>query len=233
MINNNDNQRTLEWHRMRWGCITGSKVGDLMGKGRGKDAVFSQTAMTYIYEIAGQRNMRQEWIDDDEVFADYIVQTCITNKAMQWGIDNEDAAIRTFLTAFYPNGNAEVSEVSSCKHDTIEHFAASPDGILLDRETGEQSVIEVKCPNIATFMKYRTEIHDAESLKACKAEYYWQMQAEMACTGLTEGRFITYHPYEKTPLHVAVIKRNDDDVAAMEERVKLANVFIEEIINKK
>ena len=32
-----EEQRTIGWYRARMGKITGSKVYDLMGKGRGKD----------------------------------------------------------------------------------------------------------------------------------------------------------------------------------------------------
>ena len=44
MITDNVEQRSLEWHRMRCGCITGSKVADIMKSGRKKDDVFSDTA---------------------------------------------------------------------------------------------------------------------------------------------------------------------------------------------
>lgn len=40
MITDNVEQRSLEWHRMRCGCITGSKVADIMKSGRKKDEVF-------------------------------------------------------------------------------------------------------------------------------------------------------------------------------------------------
>lgn len=40
MITDNVEQRSLEWHRMRCGCITGSKVADIMKAGRKKDEIF-------------------------------------------------------------------------------------------------------------------------------------------------------------------------------------------------
>ena len=81
-------------------------------------------------------------------------------------------------------------------------------------------------------MKYRTLIHDAASLKETEPKYYWQMMAEMSCTGATSGIFITYCPWLSKPIHWSEIDRNEDDVKLMESRVMLANEFIEEIINK-
>lgn len=55
MITDNVEQRSLTWFRNRVGHITGSKVADLMKSGRKKDEVFSDTAKSYLYQIAGER----------------------------------------------------------------------------------------------------------------------------------------------------------------------------------
>ena len=44
MITDNVEQRSLEWHRIRCGCITGAKVADIMMFGRKEDEGFSETA---------------------------------------------------------------------------------------------------------------------------------------------------------------------------------------------
>ena len=81
-------------------------------------------------------------------------------------------------------------------------------------------------------MKYRLLIHDAASLKETEPKYYWQMMAEMSCTVAKSGTFITYTPWLTKPMHHAEIERVEDDIKLMEERVILANEFIEQIINK-
>ena len=124
-----------------------------------------------------------------------------------------------------------MAELSSCKHDTIPYFAASPDGAIYGRDGGDIKIIEVKCPNINTYMKYRTLIHDAASLKETEPKYYWQMMAEMSCTGAKGGIFIVYCPWLSKPIHWAEIDRVEDDIKLMEDRVILANDFINEIIN--
>lgn len=230
MITDNVEQRSLTWFRSRVGFLTGSKVADIMKSGRKKDEVFSDTAKSYLYQIAGERLFNPDFLNDDDIFQDYIDQVSVNTKAMQWGSDQEDAAKSLFMQMNFPEG--EIVELSSCKHDTIPYFAASPDGAIYGRDGEGLKIIEVKCPNINTYMKYRTLIHDAASLKETEPKYYWQMMAEMSCTGATSGIFITYCPWLSKPIHWAEIDRNGDDVKLMEARVILANEFIDEIINK-
>ncbi len=230
MITDNIEQRSLDWFRSRIGQITGSKVADIMSSGRKKDETFSQAGRAYLYQVAAERLFNPDFLNDDDVFQDYIDQTSFTTKAMQWGSEQEDAAKSLYMTINCPDG--EMTELSSCKHDTIPHFAASPDGAIYDRDGKDIRIIEVKCPNINTYMKYRDLIHDAVSLKDTEPKYYWQMMAEMSCTGAKSGVFITYCPWLSKPIHWADIERNEEDIKLMEERVVLANQFIEEIINK-
>ena len=229
MITDNVEQRSLEWHRMRCGCITGSKVADIMKSGRKKDEVFSETAKAYLFQVAGERLFNPTFLNDDGIFQDYIDQVSVNTKAMQLGADQEDAAKSLFMQMNFPEG--EMVELSSCKHDTIPHFAASPDGAIYGRDGEDLKIIEVKCPNINTYMKYRTLIHDAASLKETEPKYYWQMMAEMSCTGAKGGIFIVYCPWLSKPIHWAEIDRVEDDINLMEQRVILANDFINEIIN--
>lgn len=230
MITDGIEQRSLEWFRSRVGNITGSKVAEIMKSGRKKDELWSDTAKSYLYQIAGERLFNPDFLNDDDVFQDYIDQTSFTTKAMQWGSDQEDAAKSLYMTMNFPEG--EIVELSSCQHDTIPHFAASPDGAIYGRNKEDIRIIEVKCPNINTYMKYRSLIHDAASLKETEPKYYWQMMAEMSCTGAKSGIFITYCPWLSKPIHWAEIERMEEDIRLMEERVILANQFIDEIINK-
>ena len=229
MITDNVEQRSLEWHRLRCGCITGSKVADIMKSGRKKDEVFSETAKAYLFQVAGERLFNPAFLNDDDIFQDYIDQVSVNTKAIQWGSDQEGAAKSLFMQMNFPEG--EITELSSCKHDTIPYFAASPDGAIHWSDGEDLKIIEVKCPNINTYMKYRTLIHDAASLKETEPKYYWQMMAEMSCTGAKGGIFIVYCPWLSKPIHWAEIDRVEDDIKLMEDRVILANDFINEIIN--
>lgn len=230
MINDNYKQHSIDWFRLRCGCITGSKVADIMSSGRKKEDLFSQVGKSYLYQIAGERLFNPDFLNDDDIFQDYIDQVSVNTKAMQWGADMEDQAKACFCQ-LPQNEGIEIADVSSCKHDTIPYFAASPDGAIYIRDGIDIKIIEVKCPNINTYMKYRTLIHDAASLKETEPKYYWQMMAEMSCTGAKGGIFIVYCPWLSKPIHWAEIDRVEDDIKLMEDRVILANDFINEIIN--
>ncbi len=229
MINVSDSQHDISWYRARCGQITGSKVSDIMKSVRSKGETFSETAKTYLYQVAGERLFNPDFLGDDDVFADYIEETNITTRAMRWGTEQEDAARRLAADIL----GYDIEEVSLCAHDTIPHFAASPDGMIrnIDGE-GHLGVLEIKCPNIGTFMRYRHLVHSAADLKAVKPEYYWQMMAEMDCTGAVSGVFVTYCQWLSAPFHYANIERVEDDIKLMEERVALANEFIDNIISK-
>lgn len=229
MISSKEAQRSPEWMRARLGRVTGSKVSVLMASGRKKDDLFSAAGKSYLYQLAAERQFNPDFLNDDEIFSDYIQQVDITTKAMQWGIDNEDSA----RSLFEEITGKEVIEVSTCPHDTIKNFAASPDGMIrnIDGE-GDMGVLEIKCPNLGTYAQYKAEVHGAEDLKRVKPEYYWQMQAEMDCTGAIYGEFVVYCPWLSDPIHIVHIARMDDDIKLMEEKVMAANEFIDGIINK-
>lgn len=226
MISDFIEQRTLAWQRVRFGSITGSKVSDIMKSGRKKDEMWSETAKSYLYQIAAERLFNPDFLNDDDIFQDYINQTNVTTRAMQWGVEQEQSARELYAKI----SGVDVEAVGSCAHDTIPHFAASPDGIIY--RDNDNKVLEIKCPTLATHMRYVAEINDGATLKTVKPEYYWQVMAEMACTGSKSADFVSYCAWLTHPIHIVHIERNDEDIALMEERVKLANDFIDEIIKK-
>jgi hypothetical protein len=230
MIDVTTEQRSLDWFRARLGHATGSKISDIMTASRKKDEVFGDTAKTYLKTLAFERTLNQEVVNDDQAFQDYLDEVNVTSKAMRIGTEREDEAVNCFKDVF--EEQYEITEVSSCKHDTIPFFAASPDRILRDKQTGEIGILEVKCPTGGVHIGYLAEIKNAASLKAVKKEYYWQMMAEMSCTGAKYGVFLSYNPWSKYPAHVVYIERNEEDIKQLEERVVLANQFIEEYIKK-
>lgn len=61
-------QRTKEWKIQRLGYFTGSRIADLMVSGRGKGELFGKTAMSYIYSVASERNLRDAVMSDDTVW---------------------------------------------------------------------------------------------------------------------------------------------------------------------
>lgn len=215
-------QRTLEWYRARLGYITGSQVGLLMKSGRAKDKVFSDMALIYLYELAGERSLNPEMVKDDDMFTFYIEQTTSPSKAMRFGTEQEENARAMYVQLT----NREVTEVGLCHHPKIKHLASSPDGITADGDV--MGCVEIKCPALSTFSKYVVEIHDNKSLKEVKPEYYWQCQNHMACTEAKFCDFIVYCPFVENPIHIVRIKRDEEAIALIMERVELAEQIIEE-----
>lgn len=226
MIVDNIEQRSLEWFRLRCGCFSGSKIGDLMKSGKKKEQIFGETAMTYIYKVAAERMINPVFIEDDDLFGQYVESQQIYSKAIIWGQEQEDNAKDLLMRK---NPEWELADVSSCKHDTIPHFAASPDAIVYDRK--KLMVVEVKCPQPSTFAKYLVQIKGNESLKNTEPNYYYQMMAEMACTGAESGIFVAYCPWLINPIHIVPIERDSETIKAIEERVIKANEIVEQIIN--
>lgn len=228
MIDYNDNQRTLEWYRQRLGNITGSRCGDLMKTGRKKEDTFGDTAKSYIMQLAAERMLNPAVVNDDDIFAEYVEFTTVTSKTMRFGSEQEANARELFARMTHVN----IVEPSSCKHDSIPHFAASPDGIILDAQKHPLACLEIKCPKVDTFVKY-LDITDGATLKDINPTYYYQVQAEMMCTNTCLCYFVVYSPWLLHPIHVARIERNDDDTAALSERILLANKLINEITNER
>lgn len=226
MIDEVTEQRSAGWFKARLGNFTGSQVGNLMTSAREKGKVFGKTAEHYIEQIAGERMINPVYINDDELFQQYLDYASISTKDMRWGQEQESAARELYAKMTY----SMVAEVSSCKHDTIPHFAASPDAIVIGFDGSILRCLEIKCPKIATFIKYMSII-DGASLKATEPMYYWQVMAEMECTGAPAADFIAYNPWLVNPIHIATIERDEEAINALKERVQLANQLIKDKYN--
>ncbi|XP_035679573.1 uncharacterized protein LOC118417915 [Branchiostoma floridae] len=123
-----------------------------------------------------------------------------TQRAMDWGVENEINAVATlcskFLPAFLPH--CVFYEVGSFKVDLgSTTLLVSPDGMIYDTEAGTiLAVVEIKCP-------YSGKIHDT-----IPTRYYLQVQAEMAALGVQTCFFVSYTTSSTTVFEVS----EDQDV---------------------
>jgi len=122
-------QRTDEWFTARLGCVTASRIVDVMMKP----------------STAGYQNYRAQLVcerltaERTETF---------TSAAMQHGTDTEPQA-----RAFYSiETGATVAETGFVPHPTIPMTGASPDGLV-----GADGLVEIKCPQPATHIKMLTD----------------------------------------------------------------------------
>lgn len=100
----------------------------------------------------------------------------------------EDAARRAYEEK---TGNI-VALCGFARHDTIDNFGASPDGLL-----GADGCLEIKCPTVDTFTRWILE-------KDMPPDYKPQMLAQMAVTKRKWCDFVAFFP-------------TDADVAAVED----------------
>jgi len=227
MIDNTIDQRSLDWFRARLGNITGSRVGDLMKSSKTKGELFGDTAKSYLYQLAGERKMNKDIVDDDEMFQEYLDQTCVTSKAMRFGTETEGDARTVYMNLT----GRDIQEVSSCKHDIIPNFASSPDGVYYELNF-LKGCIEIKCPNVNTYIKYAVEINDNMSLKKVNPQYYYQCQSHMMCTGAVWCDFVIYCPWLSNPIKIIRITPDIEAVNLIIDRVMAANEFIDNITSK-
>lgn len=119
-------QGTEQWHAMRLGKATASRIADIIAKGKG--GAESKSRLNYRAELVVER----------------LTQTAtegFTSGAMQWGTEQEPNARIIYETEY----GMSVSQAAFIDHPSIEMTGASPDGLV-----GDDGLVEIKCPNTAT-----------------------------------------------------------------------------------
>ena len=124
-------QGTPEWHQLRLGKVTASRVSDVMAK--------IKTG-----ESASRKNYRAELVVQRLTG---LPSESFTNAAMEWGTATEPMA----RIAYEIEKEVLVEQVGFIEHPTIAMFGCSPDGLAHD------GMIEIKCPNSATHIEYLTD----------------------------------------------------------------------------
>jgi putative phage-type endonuclease len=122
-------QGTDEWHELRRGKVTASRVADILAKTKTGPSASRQN---YLIELALQRTTKT-------------IEPSYTNAAMEWGTQTEPQA----RVAYEVNTHNFVDQVAFIDHPTIAGFGCSPDGLV-----GKDGLIEIKCPNSATHWEY-------------------------------------------------------------------------------
>ncbi|MCL8308904.1 lambda exonuclease family protein [Pseudomonas putida] len=192
-------QRSAEWFAARLGCVTASRVKDVMASGRG--GAPSATRKNYMMELLCERLTGQQSGPD------------LSNKpAVQRGVELEPFA----CMAYEADKGLMVVETGLVMHPSISGFGASPDGLV-----GDDGVLEIKCPNTATHIAtMQSERHDPQ--------YEWQMLAQMACTGRAWADFVSYDDRLPEPLQY-VCHRFERDFKRIREMEAEIKAFLEEL----
>lgn len=120
-------QGSPEWHALRIGKVTASRVSDVVAKTK---TGWGASRANYMAELIAER-LTGEPADK------------FTNAAMAWGTEKEPDA----RAAYEFFRDAQVVEVAFIDHPAIGMTGASPDGLV-----GDHGLVEIKCPNTATHL---------------------------------------------------------------------------------
>lgn len=120
-------QGSPEWHALRIGKVTASRVSDVIAKTK---TGWGASRANYMAELIAERLTGEP----AEKFS---------NAAMAWGTEKEPDA----RAAYEFFRDAQVVEVAFIDHPAIGMTGASPDGLV-----GDQGLVEIKCPNTATHL---------------------------------------------------------------------------------
>lgn len=167
-------QRSYQWFRMRLGVITASGVSAVLAKPG------SATRDGYMAELIAE-------------IATGAPGEPVSAKAMQWGIEQEPAAIETYS---FNTGHA-VRQIPFIYGKGMR-FGCSPDGVM-----GEKT-LEIKCP-------FNTRYHIELIVDGrMKKEYQEQVQFQMYVAGTNEVDFLSFDPrMQKHMDFMVTVERSD------------------------
>lgn len=160
-------QGSQEWHRMRAGVITASRVHDIIKSGRKKGS-YSEARARYMKELIAQ--VCTGLLPDE-----------INAKQLHWGKDNEPKA----RELYDPWGDHQITEIAFIYSDDMR-CGVSPDSLVDDN-----GALEIKCPWTTT--QYIDQLLGGDP----KPEYLTQIQYSLWITKREYWDFANYDPRMK------------------------------------
>jgi len=197
-------QGSEEWHAVRLGKVTASRLGDLMKKTKYGESTYKTRLRM---ELAIER------------ITNTSASSTVMNKAMHDGIEREPDA----RTLFEAVTGKEVALSGSHDHPEIVNTSASPDGLL----RGENAILEIKCPTHTTHAKNLM----ADGMDK---RYLFQVQWQIACTESTHGYFVSYHPDFPPEIRLKWVRveRDDEVIAQITDEVRKFDIEVEDLVAK-
>ena len=161
---------TDEWYKVRLGKWTGSKMDLLFKKGRAKDQIFGEAALTHIDVLISQilTGMEEE----------------ATGKHIDWGLAHEFDAKERYQQIL----NIKVKDAGFFVFNTLS--GSTPDFITEDCS----GVGEIKCPGALKTYCQIAQLQTVEELKDYDPLYYHQPQSHIYFTGAEYCDFIAFDP---------------------------------------
>lgn len=182
-------QGTQEWKEARLGCVTASRVADVIARTK---TGYGASRTNYAAQLIAERLTG-------------VVTESFVNAAMQWGTETEDSA----RAAYEFQTGIVVEQVGFILHPTISMTGASPDGLA-----GDDGLVECKCPNTATHIETLISGKIAEKYMT---QMYWQMACTSRkwCDFVSFDPRMPEH----MRLFVQRIQRDDERIAELEREI--------------
>lgn len=140
-------QGSQDWHAARLGCVTASRVADVVAKTK---SGYSAARQTYLGQLLSERLTG-------------LATETFQNAAMRWGTDMEAFGVEAYEAAT----GLETFQVGFLFHPNLAYAGASP-----DRLVAPDGLVEVKCPTTSTHIE---TLLKGEVPERYQIQMQWQM----------------------------------------------------------
>jgi hypothetical protein len=196
-------QQSPDWLKMRIGCCTASRVGDVIGRKQ------PTAAQKKAHEPGDYKKARRDYMV--ELICEHLSGRAAEHYVtpfMEHGIETEPIARARYELEM----DEMVEHGGFALHDSIQYFGASPDA-----RVGDNGLAEFKC------LKSENHIEIVQSGEIPE-EYFPQLNAELACMPEREWvDFVSFDPRMPKGLQLFVRRhfRDKQRIAELEEEVGL------------
>lgn len=190
-------QGTDAWKAVRAGKVTASRISDVQAKIKSGEAAARRD---YKFQLVAERISGQP---QDGGFV---------SQDMAFGTEQEPSA----RACYEARSGVLVDQVGFVLHPVIEHAGASPDGCI-----GDDGLIEIKVPKLATHLNYLLD-------GVVPAKYQPQMLWQMACCERAWCDFVSFRPDLPEHLQLFIMRFNRDEKRILEMHAEV-NLFLKEV----
>jgi len=209
-------QRTDEWLQARVGKVTASGFKHVLARNKptaaqakaGEPGNPSAARTTYLWQQVIERLTGRP-------------APVARTMAMQWGTDQEPAALQAYNEAHIVN----VEAVGFVQHPTLA-VGCSPDGLVTE-DMAATGLVEIKCP-------FNSANHLETWLSGMPEEHQAQVQGQMWLTGREWCDFTSFDPRlpPDLQLYVQRIPRNPEYIAGLEREIVTFLAEVDAIVQK-
>lgn len=188
--------------------ISPSGFHKMMTRGRKKDEIWGQTAISYAEEVV----MRIIGVEVDQ-YVSY---------DMQRGIDLEPVAVKAYEAEKFVQVTGRDPR-ERITHPDYDFISGEVDGLV-----GDDGIIEVKAPNEANHFK---NLLDGSQIET----YKWQIQGYLWLTDRKWCDFVSFNERFPQPYQISInrVVRDDDMIDQLEERsIAFWNELVQPLIQK-